>query len=100
VFSKVTRSVFAETHAPVTAQYIPDQLAQVRSNLGALKADFDKKNYEGVLDSGQPVLGAAQALVGAALAKKDLIARGFEDQARQPALRLCMRQRGQQVVFL
>jgi hypothetical protein len=66
--------------APAAAQYIPDQLAEVQTNLGALKVDFDKGNYQGVLDNGQPVLGAAQALGGAAQAKKDLIARGFEDQ--------------------
>jgi hypothetical protein len=65
---------------PSAAQYVPDQLAEVRSNLGALRADFDKGNYRSVLDSGQPVLTAAEGLVGAAQAKKDLIARGFEDQ--------------------
>jgi hypothetical protein len=48
--------------------------------LGALKADFDKGNYKSVLDNGHPVLSAAQALSGAAQAKKELIARGFEDQ--------------------
>jgi hypothetical protein len=66
--------------APAAGQYIPDQLAEVQSDLGSLKADFDKGNYKSVLDNGQPVLSAAQALAGAAQAKKDLIARGFEDQ--------------------
>jgi hypothetical protein len=40
--------------APAAARYIPDQLAEVRSNLGALKADLEKMNYKGVLDNGQP----------------------------------------------
>jgi hypothetical protein len=30
--------------APAAARYIPDQLAEVRSNLGALKADLEKMN--------------------------------------------------------
>jgi hypothetical protein len=40
--------------APAAARYIPDQLAEVRSNLGALKADIEKKNYKGAIDSGHP----------------------------------------------
>jgi hypothetical protein len=70
----------ANAARPEASKYVPDDLARVDSKLGALKADFDKKNYKAVLDDGQPALSEAQALAGAAQAKKDLIARGFEDQ--------------------
>lgn len=53
------------------SRYIPDQFSAVQAKVGELKAAFDKKDYAAVLAGAPAVLGEAQALIGAAAAKKD-----------------------------
>jgi hypothetical protein len=55
---------------PDAAQYIPDQLQAVTSQLADLKAKFDQKDYKGVLAAAPALLTQAQGLGGAASSAK------------------------------
>jgi hypothetical protein len=55
---------------PDAAQYIPDQLQAVTSQVASLKAKFDQKDYKGVLAAAPALLTQAQGLASAAASAK------------------------------
>jgi len=51
-------------------KYVPDEVRAVNDQVASLKAQFDKKDYKGVVAAAPAVLAQAQALAASAAAKK------------------------------
>ena len=70
------KKAIADIEAAVSAagdeavKYVPDEVRAVNEQVASLKAQFDKKDYKGVLAAAPAVLAQAQALAGSAAAKK------------------------------
>ncbi len=80
------KKLIAETEATVTAasaeaaKYIPDQLMDVQTQLGAMETSFNKQDYAAVLTGAPAVLAAAQSLATAAASKKDEVLKALNDK--------------------
>jgi hypothetical protein len=66
-------------------KYVPDQLSSAQSNVAALTASFDKKDYAAVVAGAPAVLAEVNGLAGAAAAKRDEILKALGNEWRSLA---------------
>jgi hypothetical protein len=76
------------TAASDAAKYVPDQLTDVRRELGDLKATFDRQDYVGVLKAAPAVMERAHGLASAAAARKAELTRALGEEWSGLAARL------------
>jgi hypothetical protein len=80
------QKLLADIQATVTAasteaaKYVPDQLMEVQTQYGQLKASFDKQDYAAVISGAPMVFAQAQTLATAAAAKKDEVLKALNDR--------------------
>jgi len=70
------------------ARYVPEQLTDVRRELGDLKATFDRQDYAAVLEAAPAVMARAQSLASAAAAKKAELTQALGEEWSDLAARL------------
>jgi hypothetical protein len=76
------------TAASDAAKYVPDQLTDVRRELGDLKATFDRQDYAAVLKAAPAVMEQAQGLASQAKAKKAELTQALGEEWSGLAARL------------
>jgi hypothetical protein len=64
------------------AKYIPDQVTAAEDALKQAKELFQKKDYAGALSAAGAAADKAKGLAAAAMAKKDELKKGWEEQAK------------------
>ena len=65
---------------PDAQKYVPDQYTSVSEQVADMKAAFDKKNYQAVLDAAPKVATSMKALASAAQAKKNEVTEALDTQ--------------------